>query len=281
MGKNCKKKKTKQKKIFYLKEPQFRNVEGKWFGVTIYKEKNNKKFFHKRYFICNLKQRGNKLVKSEIISFEDIKLKDKSNEYFVEGKILETHFLEMSWYSKDKNKINYAAGIFKVSNGADKIEGYYYGKSRHFNEIVEGDFRMFKEKDNIYLYDISISFAKNKRAEARRLANGLKEKGLFVFFDEFEEINLLGEDGIKYFYEVFLTSKIIVVFFDEDYGSTYWTKIEKNIIDDVKANKNKFLLVIDYTNNFNFLSKNIFKINGNENIEKIINKIYQKYKALQ
>ena len=70
-------------------------------------------------------------------------------------------------------------------------------------------------------------------------------------------------------------------FFDEDYGSTYWTKIEKNIIDDVKANKNKFLLVIDYTNNFNFLSKNIFKINGNENIEKIINKIYQKYKALQ
>ena len=99
---------------------------------------------------------------------------------------------------------------------------------------------MFKRKDDIYLYDVAISFEQNKREEARKIAYCLKEKGLYVFFDEFENIDLISKKLPNELEKIFKISKYSVILLDENYNKTIWTSIEQN------ASNNK--IIIDYIN---------------------------------
>ena len=123
---------------------------------------------------------------------------------------------------------------------------------------------MFKRKDDIYLYDVAISFEENKRDEARKIAHCLREKGLYVFFDEFENIDLISKKLPNELEKIFKISKYSVILLDENYNKSIWTSIEHN------ANNNK--IIIDYINISTHI--HIFKRDKYKSLNELCNDIY-------
>lgn len=52
-------------------------------------------------------------------------------------------------------------------------------------------------------YDVGLSFAGEDRHYARQVAESLREKGIRVFYDEFEEANLWGKDLYQYLCDIY------------------------------------------------------------------------------
>ena len=76
-------------------------------------------------------------------------------------------------------------------------------------------------------YDIAISFAGEDRSVAKKLAEGLKRKGLEVFFDEFEQPNFWGKDLYQYLSEIYSKkARYCIVFISEYYVKKNWTQHE-------------------------------------------------------
>jgi hypothetical protein len=53
---------------------------------------------------------------------------------------------------------------------------------------------MPKKKAISFEYDVCLSFAGEDRVYVRKLANILKLKGVRVFYDEYEKVNMWGKD---------------------------------------------------------------------------------------
>ena len=49
-------------------------------------------------------------------------------------------------------------------------------------------------RNNSYEYDVALSFAGENRAYVEAVANSLKNRGISVFYDLFEEANLWGKN---------------------------------------------------------------------------------------
>lgn len=52
-------------------------------------------------------------------------------------------------------------------------------------------------------YDIAMSFAGEDRQQAKQIATALKEAGVRVFYDQYEQANLLGKDLYVHLYEIY------------------------------------------------------------------------------
>ncbi|HLK59341.1 MAG TPA: SUMF1/EgtB/PvdO family nonheme iron enzyme [Chthonomonadaceae bacterium] len=77
-------------------------------------------------------------------------------------------------------------------------------------------------------YDIAISFAGEDREHARALAHALKQRKVIVFFDEFEEANLWGENLYDYLSDLYQNrARYVVMFLSEHYARKLWTNHER------------------------------------------------------
>jgi hypothetical protein len=77
-------------------------------------------------------------------------------------------------------------------------------------------------------YDIALSFAGEERDYVDRVANLLKERGVKVFYDLFEEADLWGRDLYVHLTEVYhKRARFTVMFISEAYAKKLWTNHER------------------------------------------------------
>lgn len=77
-------------------------------------------------------------------------------------------------------------------------------------------------------YDIALSFAGEERDYVDRVANLLKERGVKVFYDLFEEADLWGKDLYTHLSEVYQKrARFTVMFISEAYAKKLWTNHER------------------------------------------------------
>jgi tetratricopeptide (TPR) repeat protein len=76
-------------------------------------------------------------------------------------------------------------------------------------------------------YDVVISFAGEDRVTAESLATRLVERGLSVFYDDYERTSLWGENLYEYLTEVYQNrGRYCVVLVSQHYITKRWTKLE-------------------------------------------------------
>ena len=76
-------------------------------------------------------------------------------------------------------------------------------------------------------YDVALSFAGEDRSQAQALAKRLRDKGVSVFYDQFERDKLWGKDLFQHLAEVYGgQARYCVVFVSEHYVLKNWTKHE-------------------------------------------------------
>jgi hypothetical protein len=84
------------------------------------------------------------------------------------------------------------------------------------------------KKSREFEYDIALSFASEQRDYAEKVAQILKNEGIKVFYDKFEESQLWGKDLYEYLDEIYSKkSKYCVIFISADYASKLWTTHER------------------------------------------------------
>src|SRR5690349_13729629 len=77
-------------------------------------------------------------------------------------------------------------------------------------------------------YDIALSFAGEDRAYVDQVANILRDRGIRVFYDLFEETDLWGKDLYARLTDVYQNrAKFTVMFISAAYGSKLWTNHER------------------------------------------------------
>lgn len=90
----------------------------------------------------------------------------------------------------------------------------------------------------MYNYDVALSFAGEDREYVKAIAKKLRAKKLKVFYDEFEESNLLGKDLYQYLHYIYKESSYFcVIFVSENYMKKAWTR---NV--ELKAAQNRAFL---------------------------------------
>src|SRR5262245_41866273 len=77
-------------------------------------------------------------------------------------------------------------------------------------------------------YDVALSFASEDRAYVEQVATGLSEKGVSVFYDRFDEVELWGKDLATHLIEVYRGARYCVLFLSEHYAARAWTNLERS-----------------------------------------------------
>ena len=76
-------------------------------------------------------------------------------------------------------------------------------------------------------YEVAISFAGEDRPVARQLADGLRDRGRRVFYDEYEEANLWGHDLYTHLSNVYKNrARFVIILISHAYRDKLWTKHE-------------------------------------------------------
>jgi hypothetical protein len=76
-------------------------------------------------------------------------------------------------------------------------------------------------------YDVALSFAGEDREYVERVAQGLREFGVSVFYDRFEEARLWGEDLYVHLSDVYASARYTVMFVSEHYAAKVWPNRER------------------------------------------------------
>src|SRR5262249_47932038 len=77
-------------------------------------------------------------------------------------------------------------------------------------------------------YDVALSFAGEDRGDVERVAENLRDLGVSVFYDAFEQINLWGSDLAEHLGDVYgKDSRFVVLFLSRHYAAKAWPTREK------------------------------------------------------
>lgn len=77
-------------------------------------------------------------------------------------------------------------------------------------------------------FDVALSFAGEDRAYVDQVAHLLRERGIKLFYDRFEEADLWGKDLYTHLSSVYMDkAKFTVMFISKAYGSKLWTNHER------------------------------------------------------
>lgn len=97
----------------------------------------------------------------------------------------------------------------------------------------EDRFRSAKEmkealiNDKIYKYDIALSFAGEDRAYVEKVAKYLTDKGIRVFYDTYEQVELWGKDLYIHLADVYQNkAQYCIIFISKFYKEKLWTSHE-------------------------------------------------------
>jgi len=83
-------------------------------------------------------------------------------------------------------------------------------------------------KSPVKSYEIALSFAGENRTLVEQVAGELRSRGANVFYDRFEQVNLLGKDLVAHFAEVYgKQAKYCAMFISEHYVRKGWPRHER------------------------------------------------------
>lgn len=83
-------------------------------------------------------------------------------------------------------------------------------------------------KEDQFEYDVCLSFAGEDRDYVSQTAHILRNKGIRVFYDEYEEAELWGKDLYAHLHEVYSSfARYCVVFISQHYAKKLWTNHER------------------------------------------------------
>lgn len=76
-------------------------------------------------------------------------------------------------------------------------------------------------------YDFALSFSGEQREQARALSNALRDRDLSVFFDEYEQVAMIGRDLEEYLAPIYRSQATYVVcLLSNSYPERVWTRFE-------------------------------------------------------
>ena len=91
----------------------------------------------------------------------------------------------------------------------------------------EGLDEMLPTRGGEFKYDVALSYASEDRAYVVQVATFLEEAGVEVFYDEFEEVDLWGEDLSEQLHEVYSKkARYTVLFISQYYVDKVWPILE-------------------------------------------------------
>lgn len=157
----------------------------------------------------------NQIKKSQSFEGESIKM---INEFKYWGKFYMSNSQEFLFYLKQLEKQDFITiSNFDVSlsfKGLDYTDGLVIDKTDGSDQKEE-------------IYDIGLSFAGEQREFVEQVAEELKSKGIKVFYDSFEEIDLWGKDLYQHLNHIYKRKcEYCIIFISEDYAKKLWTKHE-------------------------------------------------------
>src|SRR3990167_4502591 len=83
-------------------------------------------------------------------------------------------------------------------------------------------------KGMYFEYDVALSFAGEQRDYVRKVADILFNSGIKVFYDEFERVNMWGENLYDYLSDIYnKKAKFCVIFVSKEYKEKIWTNHER------------------------------------------------------
>ena len=86
-------------------------------------------------------------------------------------------------------------------------------------------------EEEIYRYDVAVSFAGEDRAFVEAVVSEVKSAGFVVFYDEDNGVEMWGEELTEYFADVYeKRSRFAVVFSSRSYADKEWTRLERRSI---------------------------------------------------
>lgn len=99
-----------------------------------------------------------------------------------------------------------------------------------------------------YKYQIALSFAGEDREFVDQVANLLKEKGVSVFYDKFEQVDLWGKDlAIHFDYVYQRQSQYFIPFISKHYKEKIWTNYEvRNAMARAIENREEYILPVRF-----------------------------------
>jgi hypothetical protein len=112
-------------------------------------------------------------------------------------------------------------------------------------EVIKKRPRSSKKKPiTKHSYDVALSFAGENREYVERVATILRDKGVSVFYDRFEEVDLWGKNLADHFAEVYAKrSRFIVMFVSEHYAAKPWTNHERKHAQDRALQKQEDVIL--------------------------------------
>lgn len=117
-------------------------------------------------------------------------------------------------------------GMFITSLGARNLSRLLTPKS-----VAQQALKINSSSNDIvseYQYDIALSFAGEDRQIAELLANELHEKGIRVFYDDFEESKLWGKNLYEHLSHIYSESaRYCIMLLSSNYASKSWTNHER------------------------------------------------------
>jgi hypothetical protein len=105
-------------------------------------------------------------------------------------------------------------------------------------------------QSDTYEYDVCLSFAGEQREYVRQVAEVLQERGVKIFFDEYEEADLWGKDLYEHLATVYgQNARYCILFASKEYADKVWTSHERaNAQARALQNKGEYLLPARFDN---------------------------------
>jgi len=81
--------------------------------------------------------------------------------------------------------------------------------------------------DETISYDVALSFAGEQREYVEKVASQLKEKGISVFYDNYEQVDLWGKDLYSHLNDIYKNKcQYCIIFISKEYANKLWTQHE-------------------------------------------------------
>lgn len=105
---------------------------------------------------------------------------------------------------------------------------YWTEKAHELTPLCRKNVTSVGDRKKEFDYDIALSFAGEDRDYAKELADGLRDIGIKVFYDEFEKAKLLGKNLYTELVDIYENrARYCVLLISDYYVKNRWTKLER------------------------------------------------------
>lgn len=101
--------------------------------------------------------------------------------------------------------------------------------------------------DREQIFDIAFSFVGKDRELVSAIASIFVSRGVYVFYDKYYEDELIGQDLVTYFRDIYANkSRFCAIFISKEFSSNRWTNIVERpaILDKATRSDNPYLLPV-------------------------------------